>query len=492
MSPKINKADKYMIQKVAIYIRVSTEEQAKEGYSISAQKQKLKAYCIAQGWDVSGVYVDEGISAKDMNRPQLQQMLKDIKSGLIDCVLVYRLDRLTRSVLDLYKLLETFEKHDCKFKSATEVFETTTALGRMFITIVAAMAQWERENTGERISMGFHEKVRQGKYALNFRSFGYNLDLKTGQLSINEEEAKTVRKIVDLYLKEGYGANRICQYLNERNILTRDGNHWNDKPLMQLLKNPIYKGTIKYGTEVNEDAMPAIIDKETFEEVQKTIERRRSLHPKQISSDYIFSGLIKCYECGSPLVGYRVYATLTTGEKMRYKNYRCMRKKTGECKSGRSFSEIKLESSFLRFIQDVDYSDVVEEVAAAGEKNFIKQEADLDVNTLKKELEKVDQRKKKWQYAWSEDLITDEDFKTRMDEARKKEEELKTLIQQSAPTPSNAVGKNELVELLKDMTKNWNLLSDTEKKSLTQIMVKQIYYNFDIKNQVYVTDIDFY
>src|SRR5690606_9032837 len=94
------------IMKTAIYIRVSTEEQVKEGYSISAQTQKLKAFCISQGWEVEGLYIDEGISAKDMERPQLQEMLQDIKEGKIECVLVYRLDRLTRSVLDLYKMLE--------------------------------------------------------------------------------------------------------------------------------------------------------------------------------------------------------------------------------------------------------------------------------------------------------------------------------------------------------------------------------------------------
>ncbi|MCM3573334.1 recombinase family protein [Mesobacillus subterraneus] len=491
MASKI-KAQERSIKNVAIYIRVSTEEQAKEGYSISAQKQKLKAYCIAQGWEVSGVYVDEGISAKDMKRPQLQQMIKDIKAGEIDCVLVYRLDRLTRSVLDLYKLLETFEKHDCKFKSATEVFETTTALGRMFITIVAAMAQWERENTGERVSMGFHEKVRQGKYALNFRLFGYDLDLKTGKLSINEEEAKIVRLIVHLYLKEGMGANRICKYLNERNIKTRNGNTWGDKGIIQILKSPVYYGTIQYGTATSEGAAPAIIDKETHDLIQKTLELRRNKNPKEISSDYIFSGLLRCNDCGSARVGFRVYATLASGEKVQYKNYRCLKRKTGQC-SSQNISEINLESAFLDYISTIDYSEVIDEVAATGEKTLNTPQNKVDIDKLQKELDKVEKRKKKWQFAWVEDMISNQDFDSRMEEEREKEEEIRAQLEQVDVDVSQVTtDKSQLTDLLQDIRRNWPVLSVQEKKSLTQMIVKQIHYALDEKKQVNIIDIDFY
>src|SRR5690625_1264812 len=181
--------------KTAIYVRVSTEEQAKEGYSVSAQMKRLKAFTVSQGWDIHDVYADEGISAKNTKRPQLQRMIKDIKSDKVDVVLVYRLDRLTRSVFDLYKLLETFEKYDCKFKSATEVYDTTTAMGRMFITIVAALAQWERENHGERVAMGFEEKVKQGKCPFNFSPIGYDLNKEKSKLYINESEAIIIREI---------------------------------------------------------------------------------------------------------------------------------------------------------------------------------------------------------------------------------------------------------------------------------------------------------
>jgi site-specific DNA recombinase len=148
--------------KVAAYIRVSTQMQVEDGYSLSAQRERLKAFAYSQGWEIVKFYVDEGLSAKDMDRPDLQRMLKGVREGIFDIVLVYKLDRLTRSVIDLDKLLTEFSKHDVMFKSSTEVYDTTTATGRLFIRLVASMAQWERENLGERVRFGMQEKARKG------------------------------------------------------------------------------------------------------------------------------------------------------------------------------------------------------------------------------------------------------------------------------------------------------------------------------------------
>ncbi|USK56527.1 recombinase family protein [Cytobacillus solani] len=478
--------------KVAIYIRVSTEEQAKEGYSISAQKQRLKAFCIAQDWPVEGMYVDEGISAKDMNRPDLQRMIKDIESGKINCVLVYRLDRLTRSVLDLYRMLEVFEKHDCKFKSATEVYDTTTAMGRMFITIVAALAQWERENTGERISMGLSEKARQGKYPLTFRPFGYDLDLSKGKLSINTKEAKVVRMIVDLYFK-GYGANKICKYLNERNIPTRDGNKWNDKPLMQILKNPLYYGAIRWQDFVVENTHDEIITKDEFKAIQNLISNRRTSDPRRVSSEYIFSGKLKCNNCGYPMVGYYTSSVLASGEKRKYPQYRCLRKKTGECKGSRSVSETKLELAFTDYLGRQDWNEAINQTAASTEGLDINNEkSNIDVTELEKEIEKIDKRKKKWQYAWSDDAMSYEDFKKRTAEADKEIEAIKSQLAEVSTKEEEIFINHEMViEALMDIRKNWNQLEVMEKKSLVNSIISKLDYEYQ-DNKLVVKGMDFY
>ncbi|MEK3887488.1 recombinase family protein [Bacillus sp. FSL K6-3431] len=482
--------DKATIEKVGIYIRVSTEEQAKEGYSISAQKHKLKSFCIAQDWNVAGIYADEGISAKDMERPELKRMVKDIQSGIIDCVLVYRLDRLTRSVFDLYKLLEVFDAHDCKFKSATEVYDTTTAMGRMFITIVAALAQWERENMGERLSFGYAEKVRKGKYALNFRPFGYNLDLKTSKLNVKEDEAKTVKIMYQKYV-DGFSSNKLCRYLNGKGITTRDGNTWNDKTVMDILKNPLYIGSIRWRDFVVEDTHEAIITKDQFKLVQHTIEERRGLEPQRVSSRYIFSGKIKCPSCGSPMTGCYTNPKMASGEKKKYLYYRCRKKSAGTCDGTRSISEFTLEDAFIKYIDKIEFEALTERVSASHELLQEDEPEKIDKEALEKELDKIVRRKKKWQYAWTDDVMTYEDFKKRTDEANKEESLIKEQLEVfEAVVEVEIFNKHEIEAMLKQVKENWYSLESEEKKNLVNTVIDQIYVAHD-QDRVFVESIDF-
>lgn len=473
--------------KTAIYIRVSTEEQVKEGYSIAGQKQKLKAFCISQGWEVAGLYPDEGISAKDTNRPQLQRMIQDIKEDKIDCVLVYRLDRLTRSVFDLYKLLEVFEQHDCKFKSATEVYDTTTAMGRMFITIVAALAQWERENMGERISFGYVEKARQGKYPHPFPPFGYDLNKEESKLYINPVEAKTIRLIYDLYQK--MGMNQVAKYLNDRDIRTKKGNQWSDNTIMKALRNRVYCGDVEWLGEINENTHDPIIDKEQWQYTQELIKQRTGKPPRSVSSRYIFSGKLKCPSCGRNMTGgYTTYKN--KGETTLYMQYRCRFKRHNRCSGSRNVSESKLEQSFIDYLENISYNDLYDEVAATTEKDLNKQDDQMDVEALQKQLDKIERRKKKWQYAWSEDIMSLEDFKQRMNEANKEEMAIKEELAQNEDTEVEQISKDEIIAILKDIRKNWDALEQQEKKNLINQVVKQIHYKHD-GNKVLITHIDF-
>lgn len=295
--------------KAALYVRVSTEEQAKEGYSIKAQEQRLTDFANSQGWNITHTFIDDGYSAKDLDRPQMKEMIEKIKEKAFDVVLVYRLDRLVRSVMNLHELLMLFDDHKVMFKSATEMFDTTSAMGRFFITLVGAMAQWERENLAERVHMGMKRMVEEGKRAGGTAPFGY--DLEDGKLVINHEEAKWVRFIFDAYRTKGKRA--IAEVLNNNGIKTKQGNYWQDGVVTYVATNPIYCGYLRWNYRkesgqrtydeiiIKADHDP-IVSKEDFDEIQLIMKSRAG---KGFKGDtfYPFTGVLRCSRCGKPLIG---------------------------------------------------------------------------------------------------------------------------------------------------------------------------------------------
>ena len=159
----------------AIYCRVSTEEQATEGFSIHAQKDKLTKYAESNDWDIVDYYVDDGISGKNLtDRKEVSRLIEDVKKGKINNVLIYKLDRLTRSVKDLIYLIELFDSHNCTFNSQTEKIDTSNAVGRMFVKIIGIFAEFERENLAERVTFGYEQKTKEGNYTNCNGVFGYD------------------------------------------------------------------------------------------------------------------------------------------------------------------------------------------------------------------------------------------------------------------------------------------------------------------------------
>src|SRR5690625_5034139 len=463
--------------RVALYTRVSTREQAQDGYSISAQLNSLKAFCESQNWDIAGIYTDEGISAKDTNREQLKRMINDVKNNKIDVVLVYRLDRLTRSVLDLYELLDLFDKHGCGFKSATEVYDTTTGMGRLFITIVAALAQWERENLGERVSMGMLEKARQGEYPGGIAPFGY--DLKDSKLTINDKEAKVVKLIYDKYLS-GYSMVRITKHLNKSNIRTRKGATWHRSTIDNILKSEFVRGNILWDGNVFKNTHEPIIDKDVSMQVEQAIkDRSTKIRTSALSSNFLFSGIIQCPSCGSNLHG----NVIKDGGKSYYM-YRCSMRVMGKCDGkNTTVSESQLEEQLIEKLNNIDLSDLV---------NNVDLNIDQETSTkdLERELKKIESRKRKWQFAWVEELITDEDLKNRMKEENKQEIKIKNKLDEMENNQTINYDKDDIKRLLINVRKNWNALTRDEKKKLLQSIIKKITYEKDGRKAM-LTGIEF-
>lgn len=234
--------------RAAIYVRVSTEEQAAEGYSIGAQKEMLQDYCIVEGWEVAGVYEDDGYSGRSVKRPAYQRMMSEMDSW--DVLLVIKMDRIHRNSRNFMNMMEVLSKHGKMFVSQSEALDTTNALGRFVVDMIQRLAQLESEQIGERTYMGMREKAEtldkaeEGKRTMGFTPpFGYRLE--NGGLEEEPDELPIVSRMFSEYLG-GSTMDEISWSLGREGILTRRGNSWNKRNMSTVLHNPVYAGYMRW------------------------------------------------------------------------------------------------------------------------------------------------------------------------------------------------------------------------------------------------------
>lgn len=306
--------------KAAIYVRVSTDEQAQFGYSIDAQKEKLLAFCKSQDWEVYNTYADEGFSAKGLNRPQIQRLIDEANQRKFNIVVFYKLDRLSRSVKDLNFLIERFEENKVAIKSITEPFDTSSPPGKLMFNMLGSFAQFERELIGERTKLGIGRRVSEGKWTTT-PPFGYNM--VSGDLVINEKEIAYYKRMLELFLYHNYGTNIIAMKLNEEDKVTRRAGKWSDSTVWNMLTNPVYCGLVRWGDSIFEGKHKAIITKEEFDTIQKRLHEKNNVNERSHSSPNFLNGLITCGICNSTL-------TTAKGKKI-YHYYACVGRHKG-CK----------------------------------------------------------------------------------------------------------------------------------------------------------------
>lgn len=316
---------------VAIYIRVSTQEQASEGYSIGEQNDRLVKYCEAQGWIVYKVYSDPGFSGGSLDRPGLRSLISDVTADKVNKVVVFKLDRLSRSQKDtLYLIEDIFLKNDVDFVSMTENFDTGTPLGRAMIGILSVFAQLEREQIKERMSMGKEGRAKSGLWHGGFKApIGYRY--KDNVLSVDPYEAEYIRRIF-----REYAAGRTLTSIT--NDLIREGVRtyyglFTYNTIRTILDNVVYLGIIKHNDREYPGLHEAIIDRETFDKVQKRLEYQRKtdvshLHFSQKTS--LITGLCYCADCKRKMI-------ITHGWKRKDGTYNryltCSKKREVGCKN---------------------------------------------------------------------------------------------------------------------------------------------------------------
>lgn len=285
-----------------LYIRVSTQEQAQNGHSIDEQTERLKKYCEAMGWPFLP-FIDAGQSGSNLNRPAMQNLIEAVKCRRIDRVLVYKLDRLTRSQRDaLYLLEDVFDRNGCAFVSMSESFDTSTPLGKAMIGILAAFAQLEREQIRERMTMGKEARIKQGKWTGGITPYGYDYDKQNGVLVVNESEAVLVRELFE-QAAAGKPLFRIMEDFNAAGYRLRN-NTWSMWSIKYMLENRVYCGFIRHRDDWIAGTHQPIIEEQQFDRVARILaENRRHFAEQGIPAggktiSTLLGGILRCGVCG--------------------------------------------------------------------------------------------------------------------------------------------------------------------------------------------------
>jgi site-specific DNA recombinase len=291
--------------RVALYTRISTDEEH-QPYSLEAQSDRLDSYVRSQdNWQVSRLYQDQ-MTGTVLERPGLQEALEDARKGRFDLLLVFRVDRLARSVRSLALILEQLDQHGVAFRSATEPFDTTAAAGRMMVQMLGVFAEFERATLIERVVAGMEKKAAKGGWNGGTRPLGYDYNPDTGALIINETEAAIVRKAFDLYASTLWGTTSLARRLTDEGYRTKKGALWSPATLRNLLSNRVYLGEVYFRDTYYPGQHPPLVETEMFDRVQQILDERgeRAELRRSNRSDYALSGTLKCARCGARFVGY--------------------------------------------------------------------------------------------------------------------------------------------------------------------------------------------
>ena len=379
-----------------LYIRVSTEDQAREGFSLKEQEKRLRAMCEYKGYEVYKIYKDSGISAKTGNyRPAFEELLQDIKDKKCNTIVVLKLDRLTRSVYDWENILKFLEENDAYLDCANDDINTTNANGKMISRILTSVSQQEIERTSERTKVGLSGAIKEGHIPAR-APLGYkHVDKKLVPDPLTKD---IVIRIYNLYF-EGKSYYNIATIFNEEQVLGKT--NWKDTGILRIISNEVYKGDYVHGKRTNhptyyKDVIEPIVSKEMWENCQ--VQKKKNQKNYMRTQTYIFLQKLKCPKCGRILAG---GASHKIKSDKWYFYYRCE-----NCKN--NIHEDKIEDKIKILLADIlEYDNVVNEFFLP----VLKSKVDNPKEQLEKELKSLNNKKERIRKAYIDELFTEEEFK---------------------------------------------------------------------------------
>ncbi|WP_281998810.1 recombinase family protein [Priestia flexa] len=483
------------IKTVAIYCRVSTEEQATEGYSITAQLQTLRQYTQLYGWQIAGEYVDEGISGKDIKgRPAMQRLVADVEKDKFQAVLVWKISRLSRNMLDTLTLLDKFEDYGVKFISYSENFDTGSPIGRLVVQLMASIAEMERNTLSENVKLGMKQRALEGSWNGGV-VFGYDTVKK--ELVISEKEAEVVKLIYQMYAN-GKGLRAISNYLNKAGYKTKRNRHFSINSVAQILDNVIYNGKISWLKVENWDTKrrrgknpnPILVDGKheaiISDELWSVVQSRRkskSFKQRQSNEPFLLSGLLRCPDCGQGMVPSITTYTRKDGTKRKHRYYVCgnfHNKGSSACKAnsikayeaedsviGRIESFLSKKRWLYKTLQDINSNSV----------NFLSQ-LNKELESIKGRLSEIESLQDRYLEAFEKNTLPMTILQERLQKVSNEKDDLEQrkneITIQLTPTDSKII-QPELIEmLLKQFLLIYKDASRENKKQLLQHLTNQI------------------
>ena len=471
----------------AIYVRVSTEEQANKDLSIPAQQARCVAFCQAQGWDVYDCYIDDGYSAKNLDRPAVKRLLRDAENKKFGAVVVFKLDRISRKQKDILTLLEDiFEPLDIGFKSVTQAFDTTTPFGKAALGMLAVFAQLEREQTIERVNEAIKEAARQGRFLGGPIPFGYEYDKLTKTFTINEPQAEIVRWIYETYIQGEYGFEYIAELLSERCIKPPgSAKRWARSTVRQMLKNSFLAGFIEYDGKLFPGKHPAIITLDQYHTAAALQGRRTN---STIAPPALLSGLIYCAECGAKVRHKKVYQSYTYREtnKSTQTYYVCYsRDKISKayivdpnCPNGYHRADI-VEDWVIHQLHQYSLNEkmlqkLAKELLARGNCH----ETETKLTAAKKEMGGLQRKLSKWYDAFEKDVISADDLFERIRDLRERkkmlEEEIVHLEEAAIDEAARIISVQDIIDTIRNFDVVWAEATHEERRAILASLIEKI------------------
>ena len=381
------------IKSAGIYIRVSTFDQAREGFSLREQEERLKEFCKFKRYNIYKVYQDAGISAKNDKRPAYQEMIEDVKKGNINVIVALKLDRLTRSVYDIEKLMKFVNDYECDIDCMADESNTTTSNSRMVMRIMTSASQNEIEKCSERTKFGMAGAIKNG-HIPNRTGLGFKR--KNKKLVPDPLTKDIIVRIFDLYL-EGKSHQAIANIYNKEKVLGKT--NWYDSTIQKILSNELYKGDYVNGKRTKhptyyENVIEPIVSKEKWESCQ--YQKLRNARHYERTATYLFTNKLKCSKCGNFLGGHAT--TKTNGKKYYY--YKC-----NTCKT--YFNEIDIEKELKAFMLELAKQD---DLINNYYTPFIKSKLEDKTEDYKKEIKDLDKQLDRIKTAYIKGVVKLEDF----------------------------------------------------------------------------------